>query len=79
MLLAVASMPVAWLTAYVMSPYDQAWHISTSMSRVMVHGYPLLLVAAFSSVACLLSHADPEKPRRPRGELAGAELTVARD
>jgi hypothetical protein len=63
MLVTLGLVLAAYILVYVVTPYDLAWHVDTSMYRLAFHGWPSLLFAYFLIV------------RTP--EAAAAELTPA--
>ena len=56
---ALAVMIASYYLAYLVSPYDLAWHISSSLHRILVHIWP-----TFVWVFCLLVRFDPVRPDR---------------
>ncbi|MGD2153412.1 MAG: phospholipid carrier-dependent glycosyltransferase [Gemmatimonadales bacterium] len=47
MLVALGLLLAAYIFVYVVTPYDLAWHVNTSMYRLALHGWPSLLFAYF--------------------------------
>jgi hypothetical protein len=56
---ALALMIGSYYAAYLVSPYDLAWHISSSLHRILVHIWP-----TFVWVFCLLARFDSDGPVR---------------
>jgi hypothetical protein len=48
MMAAVAGLMLgSYYLAYVITPFDIAWHVSTSIDRLLVQLWPLLVLTAF--------------------------------
>jgi hypothetical protein len=61
--LAVLALAVAfWTMTYVTTPYDPAWHIASSLDRLMLQVWPLAVVGVFGAVGAELT-AWRHRPR----------------
>jgi hypothetical protein len=55
---ALVTMLVSYYAAYVVSPYELTWHLSTSLHRILVHIWP-----TFVWLFCLVVSFDPDRHR----------------
>jgi hypothetical protein len=55
-----------WIVTYAVTPYDQAWHIATSLERLVLHVLPMMLVTVFAAAArARITSASRFSPKVP--------------
>lgn len=59
---AAAVTGAAYALAFVLSPFDLAWHLSSALDRLLMHVLPLLAAAVFALAGDGPSAAGPEPP-----------------
>ncbi|UCC82596.1 MAG: glycosyltransferase family 39 protein [Gemmatimonadota bacterium] len=68
MLVTLGLVLAAYLSVYVVTPYDLAWHVDTSMYRLAFHGWPSLLFVYFlivripEAAVAEITSAQPVRP-----------------
>lgn len=67
MLVTLGLVLAAYLFVYVVTPYDLAWHVNTSMLRLAFHGWPSLLFAYFLIVKTPEAAVAEITPAQPVG------------
>lgn len=58
--LILAGQALVYLWIYIITPYNINWHLSSSLDRLLLHGYPLALVLIGCSLGTELSGFDRE-------------------
>jgi len=57
-------MLAAYFSFYIVTPYDLAWHLATSLNRLIVQLWPLLLLAVFAALRTPESYAVVTRKRK---------------
>ncbi|MES1242756.1 MAG: hypothetical protein ABUT39_14160 [Acidobacteriota bacterium] len=55
---------LSWIPIYVVTPYDQRWHIAGSLDRLLLQIFPAVIAGVFLRVALAAGAPEEEKTRR---------------
>lgn len=56
----------SWIPIFVVTPYEQAWHIAGSLDRLLLHVYPLAVCGVLLRLGEALAEGGPSPPRSAR-------------
>jgi hypothetical protein len=63
-------MMVSYFFVYILSPYDLAWHLDSSLDRLLLQLWPLAIFAYFAIVQppeqAVMTYMDPRRTQEPR-------------
>lgn len=69
---------LSWIPIYVVTPYDQRWHIAGSLDRLLLQIFPAVLAGVFLRLAAAAGGDAAEERAEERTEIARVPISFRR-